>query len=83
MESRRMVHHTLGIGELALIPVCFWQAFAPSKGLGFTPKALMIASANLVLPLLLRFYVLFVKQSLLGKYKDISKTEYFETTGAD
>jgi hypothetical protein len=77
MESRRMAYYTLGAGELALIPVFLWQALGPNagSGLGFTPKALLLVTSNLLPPLLLRAYVLFVNPSLLGRYREGAKSE--------
>lgn len=73
VESRPMVYYTLGAGELALIPLFVWQALGPEDASGITRRALMVAIGALVPPLLLRGYVLFVRPSLLGRYKDISK----------
>lgn len=75
IEGRRMAYITLGAGELALIPVFLWQAFGPEAGLGFSTKALIGATMNLLLPLLVRIYVLFVDPNLLGRYRDDRRME--------
>lgn len=75
MESRRMVYYTLGAGELALIPLFIWQASKSDGETGITSKALIVAMSNLLPPLLLRGYVLFVKPSLMGRYRDVNKSD--------
>jgi hypothetical protein len=72
IESRRMVYISLGAGELALIPLFLWQA---SRDSGFTSTALGNAVVMLAPALLFRGYVLFVKPSLMGRYRDVVKKE--------
>ena len=69
IESRPMVYYTLGAGDLVIVPLFMWQAWGAEGGSGITRKALGFAMGTLMSPLLFRAYVLFVKPSLLGRYR--------------
>lgn len=72
IESRPTVYYTLLAGEGTLIPILLYQAAAaPDSGL--TPKALLLFSSGLVMPLAWRLFVLFKRPEWMGRYRDARK----------
>lgn len=73
IESRAPTYYTLAAGEVGVVAVALYKAFAFGDASGWSRNALLAASAVLAPTLAWRFYVLFGKPEWIGRYREISR----------
>jgi hypothetical protein len=75
IESRKVVYITLGMGEVLLIPIIALEAMRGSSGkdTALTVRGCVATIVCLLLPLLWRAYVLFVRPDMMGRYREVKQ----------